>query len=178
MLQRLRTRFQSWVASLNPPPETSPLDGLAMELYTDTARSIVRRAEQIAKEHSQKEVSSAFIVLALIDANAEMSTAIFDRYELNQADLRSKILETIVSGEVSVGDEEASEKMAFSPGAVEVFYRAMKAAYKTRSYYIGSEHLVLGLLHEQHQPELKPLQAVGLSEDAVLQTVVEMTTRD
>jgi len=178
MLQRIRTRFQSWVASLNPPPESSPLDGLAMELYTDTARSIVRRAEEIAKEHSQKEVSSEFIVLALIDANAEMSTAIFDRHELNQADLRSKILETIVSGEVSVGDEEVSEEMAFSPGAIEVLYRAMKAAYKTRSYYIGSEHLVLGLLHEQHQPELKALQAVGLSEDAVLQTVVEMTTLD
>ena len=178
MLQRIRTRFQSWVASLNPPPESSPLDGLAMELYTDTARSIVRRAEEIAKEHSQKEVSSEFIVLALIDANAEMSTAIFDRYELTQADLRSKILETIVSGEVSVGDEEVSEEMAFSLGAIEVLYRAMKAAYKTRSYYIGSEHLVLGLLHEQHQPQLKALQAVGLSEDAVLQTVVEMTTLD
>ena len=65
----------------------------------------------------------------------------------------------------------------FSPGARESIIGSQREARSLRHGYIGTEHILLGLLHEGHGVAAQALQAAGITEEAARQRIVEIVGR-
>ena len=66
----------------------------------------------------------------------------------------------------------------FTSRAIKAIEFAQYAARKLEQDYIGTEHILLGLLHEEGSVAFAALQAAGLSFDAVMQRVEAMVAGD
>jgi len=65
----------------------------------------------------------------------------------------------------------------FSPGARESIIGGQREARSLWHGYIGTEHILLGLLHEGHGVAAQALQAAGITEEAARQRIVEIVGR-
>ena len=66
----------------------------------------------------------------------------------------------------------------FTSRAIKAIEFAQYAARELEQDYIGTEHILLGLLHEEGSVAFAALQAAGLSFDAVMQRVEAMVAGD
>ena len=65
----------------------------------------------------------------------------------------------------------------FSPGARQAVIDSQLEARSLRHGYIGTEHILLGLLHEAHGVTAQALRAAGITEESARRRVVEVIGR-
>ena len=96
------------------------------------------------------------------------------------ADDRRRVKEGIMPGWLPGRSRSGRKKgmfRRFSPGARESIIGSQREARSLRHGYIGTEHILLGLLHEGHGVAAQALQAAGITEEAARQRIVEIVGR-
>jgi hypothetical protein len=96
------------------------------------------------------------------------------------ADDRRRAKEGIMQGWLPGRSRSGRKKgmfRRFSPGARESIIGSQREARSLRHGYIGTEHILLGLLHEGHGAAAQALQAAGITEEAARQRIVEIVGR-
>ena len=102
------------------------------------------------------------------------------RLEPPAADDRRRVKEGIMPGWLPGRSRSGRKKgmfRRFSAGARESIIGSQREARSLRHGYIGTEHILLGLLHEGHGVAAQALQAAGITEDAARQQIVEIVGR-
>jgi ATP-dependent Clp protease ATP-binding subunit ClpC len=153
---------------------TSLLDlgGLSVmyERFTDRARKVMELANQEAKRFHQDFIGDGCILLGLLRAGNGVATNVLKNLHVDLANVRAEVEKLCQSG----ADQVKNGEQAPAPRAKRVVENAMEEARNLNHDYVGTEHLLLGLLHEQDGVAAEVLANLGLKLEDVRKAVLQL----
>ena len=111
--------------------------------FTERARKVVFYAQEEAGRLGENYVSTEHLLLGLVRENDSVAARILDRIGVSLGRIRSEI-----ERQVARGDGRLGQDMQLTPRAKRVIDLAYDEARQLNNNYIGTEHLLLGLIRE------------------------------
>ncbi len=142
------------------------------ERFTERARKVVVKAQDEARFLKQNYIGTEHLLLGLIDEKEGVAARVF--IELGNAfeDIRSAIKEIVTEG-----SSESYEHIPFTPRAKKVLELSLREALQMGHNYIGTEHILLGLLREGEGVAARVLNSLGITLDSVKEKVKELINK-
>lgn len=138
--------------------------------FTERARKVLLLAREEAKIFHHDYVGTEHILLGLIKEGQGVAGAVLQNLGLSFETIRQEI-EKKVSTDY---DYEIVEEIEFTPKAKRVIELAMEEARKFGHNYIGTEHLLLGLLLEEEGVAASVLNNLGVSLAQIQKEIVQL----
>ena len=139
------------------------------ERFTDRARRVVVLAQEEARLLNHNYIGTEHLLLGLI-CEEEGVAARGARVARRLARGRVRQIEEIIGH----GGQSPSGHIPFTPRAKKVLEMALREALKLGHNYIGTEHILLGLIGEGEGVAAQVLQTFGLDLNRIRQAVVQL----
>jgi ATP-dependent Clp protease ATP-binding subunit ClpC len=115
------------------------------ERFTDRSRRVIVVAQDEAREMGHPFIRPEHLALGLLQGEGVARRALSD-FGITYAEVRERVLAVTPAGEARAG-----ERLPFTPEAKKVLERALREALRLKHKYIGTEHLLLGLLRADEE---------------------------
>ncbi len=112
-----------------------------VDYFSDRAKVVLDKALEAARKFKSQQIDTEHLLLGLLEEK-EMAVKIIKSFGIEPDDLRAYIEENIPKGEQEV------QNFDLSPRAKKVLELAFHEARNMEHNYIGSEHILLGLIRE------------------------------
>jgi ATP-dependent Clp protease ATP-binding subunit ClpA len=139
------------------------------ERFTDRARRVVVLAQEEARMLNHNYIGTEHILLGLSREEEGVAARALQSLGISLSDLRSDVREII--GE---GGEAPAGHIPFTPNAKKVLEMSLREALQLGHNYIGTEHILLGLVRQVEGVAAEVLQKRGADLDRVRQTVIQL----
>jgi ATP-dependent Clp protease ATP-binding subunit ClpA len=144
---------------------------VVFERFTDRARQVVVLAQEQARIRGDSFIGTEHLLLGLIEDGECVACRVLTSLEVDLAELRGYI-ET----RVGTGDAPTSGNAPFTPAAKKVLELSLREAISLGHNYIGTEHILLGLIRQGDGLAAQALKELGARQDAVRQRVAELVS--
>src|SRR5437016_45508 len=115
------------------------------ERFTDRARKVMHLANQEAQRFCHEHIGTEHILLGLVKENSGVAANVLQNLNIDLRTVRLEV-EKIVQ---AAADAVPSKKLPQTPRAKKVIEYALEESRKLNHNYVGTEHLLLGLLREE-----------------------------
>ena len=139
------------------------------ERFTDRARRVVVLAQDEARGLKHNYIGTEHLLLGLISEGDGVAAKALETMGIKGEAVRASVIEIIGEGEKPVEGH-----IPFTPRAKRVFELSLREALQLGHNYIGTEHLLLGLLKEGEGVAAQVLTKQGADLAQVRQTVIQM----
>ncbi len=139
------------------------------ERFTDRARRVVVLAQDEARSLNHNYIGTEHLLLGLITEGEGVAAKALESLDINKDAVRAAVIDIIGEGEKPVEGH-----IPFTPRAKRVFELSLREALQLGHNYIGTEHLLLGLLKEGEGVASQVLIKLGADLGKVRQTVIEL----
>src|SRR2546425_394040 len=141
--------------------------------FTERARRVVFFAQEEAGRLGENYVSTEHLLLGLVRENDSVAARILDRLGVSLGRIRSEI-----ERQVTRGDGRLGQDMQLTPRAKRVIDLAYDEARQLSNNYIGTEHLLLGLIREGEGLAGRVLARLGVDLDRTRAEVRSLQDND
>src|SRR5437016_11360149 len=141
--------------------------------FTERARRVVFYAQEEAGRLGENYVSTEHLLLGLVRENDSVAARILDRLGVSLGRIRSEI-----ERQVTRGDGRLGQDMQLTPRAKRVIDLAYDEARQLNNNYIGTEHLLLGLIREGDGLAGRVLQKLGVDLERTRREVMNLQDTD
>ncbi|OGW75872.1 MAG: hypothetical protein A2Z72_04310 [Omnitrophica bacterium RBG_13_46_9] len=138
--------------------------------FTERARKVILLAKEEAKRFNHDYIGTEHILLGLIREGEGVAAAVLASLGLNSDKIRFEVEKLVQPGPATI----VSGDIPFTPKAKRVIELAMEEARELGHNYIGTEHLLLGLLREGEGVASQVLMNLGLDLDKVRMEVMSL----
>ena len=128
--------------------------------FTERARKVVFYAQEEAGKLGENYVSTEHLLLGLVRETDSVAARILDRMGVKLGQVRSEIERQVARGDARLGQD-----MQLTPRAKRVIDLAYDEARQLNNNYIGTEHLLLGLVREGEGLAGRVLMKLGVDLD-------------
>lgn len=142
------------------------------ERFTERARKVVVKAQDEARFLKQNYIGTEHILLGLIDEKEGIAARVFYELNITFEDIRLAVKEVVTEG-----TSESYEHIPFTPRAKKVLELSLREALQMGHNYIGTEHILLGLLREGEGVAARVLNSMGITLDNVKENVKELLNK-
>src|SRR5579872_2206805 len=140
--------------------------------FTERARRVVFFSQEEAGRLGENYVSTEHLLLGLVRENDSVAARILDRLGVSCDTVRSE-----VERQVTRGDGRLGQDMQLTPRAKRVVDLAYDEARLLNNNYIGTEHLLLGLIREGEGLAGRVLAQVGVQLGPVREALKELQSQ-
>ena len=137
--------------------------------FTERARKVVFYAQEEAGRLGENYVSTEHLLLGLVRENDSVAARILDKLGVSLGRIRSEI-----ERQVTRGDGRLGQDMQLTPRAKRVIDLAYDEARQLNNNYIGTEHLLLGLIREGEGLAGRVLSKLGVDLDRTRREVMSL----
>ncbi len=141
--------------------------------FTERARRVVFFAQEEAGRLGENYVSTEHLLLGLVRENDSVAARILDRMGVSLGRIRSEI-----ERQVTRGDGRLGQDMQLTPRAKRVIDLAYDEARQLNNNYIGTEHLLLGLIREGEGLAGRVLAKLGVDLERTRREVMALQDND
>src|SRR5579884_2637425 len=141
--------------------------------FTERARRVVFFAQEEAGRLGENYVSTEHLLLGLVRENDSVAARILDRMGVSLGRIRSEI-----ERQVTRGDGRLGQDMQLTPRAKRVIDLAYDEARQLSNNYIGTEHLLLGLIREGEGLAGRVLAKLGVDLERTRREVMLLQDND
>lgn len=138
--------------------------------FTERARKVIILAKEEAKRFNHDYIGTEHILLGLIKEGESVAAAVLQNLGLSLDTIRLEVEKLVQFGPSTV----VSGDIPFTPKAKKVIELAMDEARRLGHNYIGTEHLLLGLIKEGEGVASHVLMNVGLDLNKVRTEVIKL----
>ncbi len=140
------------------------------ERFTDRARKVMQLANQEAQRFNHEYIGTEHILLGLVKEGSGVAANVLKNLEVDLRKIRLEVEKLVQSGPemVTVG------KLPQTPRAKKVIEYSMEEARNLNHTYVGTEHILLGLLREQEGVAAQVLMNLGLKLEDVREEVLNL----
>ena len=142
------------------------------ERFTDRARRVVVLAQEEARFLNHNHIGTEHILLGLVHENEGVAAQV-----LESLNIRLDAVRREVEGLVGRGESPPSEHIPFTPGAKKVLELSLREAIQLGHNYIGTEHILLGLLREGEGMGCQVLVKLGANLPTVRARVLQLVAK-
>ena len=128
------------------------------EKFSERARRVLSVAQEEAQRLSHSYIGTEHILLGLVREEEGVAAKVLVNLGANLGKVRSAV-EFIVGR----GEQPATSEIKLTPGAKKAIELAIDEARRLSHSYIGTEHLLLGILHEEKGVASSVLDSFGIS---------------
>jgi ATP-dependent Clp protease ATP-binding subunit ClpC len=140
------------------------------ERFTDRARKVMQLANQEAQRFNHEYIGTEHILLGLIKEGSGVAANVLKNLDVDLRKIRLEVEKLVQSGP----DMVTMGKLPQTPRAKKVIEYAMEEARNLNHNYVGTEHLLLGLLREQEGVAAQVLMNLGLKLEEVREEVLNL----
>ena len=139
------------------------------ERFTDRARRVVVLAQEEARALNHNYIGTEHILLGLIQEGEGVAAKALESMGISLDAVRTEVKEIIGSG-----GNPPSGYIPFTPRAKKVLELALREALQLGHKYIGTEHILLGLIREGEGVAAQVLVKLGADLSRVRQQVIQL----
>jgi ATP-dependent Clp protease ATP-binding subunit ClpC len=139
------------------------------ERFTDRARRVVVLAQEEARLLNHNYIGTEHILLGLIHEGEGVAARSLEGLGISLESVRSQVVEII-----GQGSQAPSGHIPFTPRAKKVLELSLREALQLGHNYIGTEHILLGLIREGEGVAAQVLVKLGAELTKVRQTVIQL----
>ncbi len=139
------------------------------ERFTDRARRVVVLAQEEARMLSHNYIGTEHILLGLIHEGEGVAAKALESLDISLEAVRAQVEEIIGQGQ-----QAPSGHIPFTPRAKKVLELSLREALQLGHSYIGTEHILLGLIREGEGVAAQVLQKLGADLNRVRQQVIQL----
>ena len=136
--------------------------------FTPRAEEALRLAQEAAEEMGHGYVGTEHLLLGLLREEEGIA-----HRALTECGLTDELVCTIVQRSVGTGLSGAAPSQGLTPRAKSAVELAVSEAVRTKTGYIGTEHLLMGILREGNNMALRILRTVGVEPRKLYSDVVK-----
>src|SRR3989440_2435765 len=140
------------------------------ERFTDRARKVMQLANQEAQRFNHEYVGTEHVLLGLIKEGSGVAANVLRNLEVDLRKIRNEIEKIVQAGPEMV----TMGKLPQTPRAKKVIEYAIEEARNLNHNYVGTEHLLLGLLREQEGVAAQVLMNLNLKLEEVREEVLNL----
>jgi ATP-dependent Clp protease ATP-binding subunit ClpC len=140
------------------------------ERFTDRARKVMQLANQEAQRFNHEYIGTEHVLLGLIKEGSGVAANVLKNLEVDLRKIRLEVEKLVQSGP----DMVTMGKLPQTPRAKKVIEYSMEEARNLNHNYVGTEHILLGLLREQEGVAAQVLMNLGLKLEEVREEVLNL----
>src|SRR5713101_7155283 len=140
------------------------------EKFTDRARKVMQLANQEAQRLNHEYIGTEHILLGLVKEGSGVAANVLKNLDIDLRKIRLEIEKIVQSGP----DMVTMGKLPQTPRAKKVIEYSIEEARNLNHNYVGTEHLLLGLLREQEGVAAQVLMNLGLKLEDVREEVLNL----
>ncbi|MCK4340856.1 MAG: ATP-dependent Clp protease ATP-binding subunit [Phycisphaerae bacterium] len=140
------------------------------ERFTDRARKVMALANQEAQRFNHEYIGTEHILLGLVKEGSGVGANVLKNLGVDLRKVRMEVEKLVKSGPEMV----TMGKLPQTPRAKRVIEYAIEEARNLNHNYVGTEHLLLGLLREQDGVAAQVLMNLGLKLEDVREEVLNL----
>jgi ATP-dependent Clp protease ATP-binding subunit ClpC len=139
------------------------------ERFTDRARRVVVLAQEEARMLNHNYIGTEHILLGLIHEGEGVAAKALESLGISLEGVRQQVEEIIGQGQ-----QAPSGHIPFTPRAKKVLELSLREALQLGHNYIGTEHILLGLIREGEGVAAQVLMKLGADLNRVRQQVIQL----
>ena len=139
------------------------------ERFTDRARRVVVLAQEEARMLNHNYIWTEHILLGLIHEGEGVAAKALESLNISLEAVRQQVEEIIGQGQAA-----PTGHIPFTTRAKKVLELSLREALQLGHNYIGTEHILLGLIREGEGVAAQVLQKLGADLNRVRQTVIQL----
>ena len=140
------------------------------ERFTDRARHVMQFANQEAMRFNHEYIGTEHILLGLVKEGTGVAATVFKNLSVDLLRVRLEVEKIAQVGP----DWEGAGKLPSTPKAKKVLEYSIDEARKLNHNYVGTEHLLLGLLRDDASVAAQVLLNLGLSLTGVRNEILRL----
>ncbi len=140
------------------------------ERFTDRARKVMALANQEAQRFNHEYIGTEHILLGLVKEGSGVGANVLKNLDVDLRKVRLEVEKLVKAGPEVV----MMGKLPQTPRAKKVIECAIEEARSLNHNYVGTEHLLLGLLREHDGVAAQVLMNLGLKLDEVREEVLNL----
>jgi hypothetical protein len=144
-------------------------EAVMYERFTDRARKVMQLANQEALRLGRESLDTEHVLLGLLNEGSGVAANVLKQLRV---DLRTLRLQVEVLAPSS--DRIVTGKLPLGPQAKKLIEYTLEEARNLNHNYVGTEHLLLGLLREPESLAARALIRLGLSLEEVHDAVIQI----
>jgi ATP-dependent Clp protease ATP-binding subunit ClpC len=113
------------------------------ERFTEQARQVVVLAQDEARQLKHNYIGTEHILLGLLREEEGLAARVLESLDITMEEMRAQVARI-----VGQGDEVTTGQIQFTPRAKKVLELALREALSLGQNYIGTEHILLGLVRQ------------------------------
>ncbi len=139
------------------------------ERFTDRARRVVVLAQEEARFLNHNYIGTEHILLGLLNEGEGIAAKALESMGISLNSVREQVVEIIGQGQ-----QAPTGHIPFTPRAKKVLELSLREALQLGHNYIGTEHILLGLIREGEGVAAQVLQKLGAELQKVRQSVIQL----
>ena len=140
------------------------------ERFTDRARKVMQLANQEAQRFNHEYIGTEHVLLGLVKEGSGVAANVLKNLDVDLRKIRLEVEKLVQSGPEMV----TMGKLPQTPRAKKVIEYSMEEARNLNHNYVGTEHILLGLLREQEGVAAQVLMNLGLKLEEVREEVLNL----
>ncbi|MBI3465151.1 MAG: ATP-dependent Clp protease ATP-binding subunit [Planctomycetes bacterium] len=140
------------------------------ERFTDRARKVMQLANQEAQHFNHEYIGTEHILLGLVKEGSGVAANVLKNLDVDLRKIRLEVEKLVQTGPEMV----TMGRLPHTPRAKKVIEYSMEEARNLGHNYVGTEHILLGLLREQEGVAAQVLMNLGLKLDEVREEVLNL----
>ena len=146
------------------------------ERFTDRSRKVMQLANQEAMRFDHEYIGTEHILLGLVKEGSGVAANVLKNLDINLQRVRREVEQIVQHGPGS--EEVVRGRLPHTPRAKKVIDYSVEEARRLNHNYIGTEHLLLGLLREEEGVAAHVLMNLGLKFDRVREEILNLLGRN
>jgi ATP-dependent Clp protease ATP-binding subunit ClpC len=139
------------------------------ERFTERARQVVVLAQEEARQLKHNYIGTEHILLGLLREEEGLAARVLESLDITVERVRAQVVRIVGSGE-----EVTSGQIPFTPRAKKVLELALREALSLGHNYIGTEHILLGLVRENEGVAARILLDFDADSEKIRNEVIRM----
>src|ERR1700730_7300677 len=139
------------------------------ERFTERARQVVVLAQEEARTLKHNYIGTEHILLRLLREEEGLAAGVLESLDITVERVRGQVVRIVGSGE-----EVTSGQIPFTPRAKKVLELALREALSLGHNYIGTEHILLGLVRENEGVAARILLDFDADSEKIRNEVIRM----
>jgi hypothetical protein len=139
------------------------------ERFTDCARQVVVLAQDEARALKHNYIGTEHILLGLLREEEGLAARVLESLDITVEEVRAQVARI-----VGQGDEVTTGQIPFTPRAKKVLELALREALSLGHNYIGTEHILLGLVRENEGVAARILLDFDADAETIRNEIIRM----
>lgn len=140
------------------------------ERFTDRARKVMQLANQEAQRFNHEYIGTEHMLLGLVKEGTGVAANVLKNLDVDLRKIRLEVEKLVQSGPEMI----TMGKLPQTPRAKKVIEYSMEEARQLAHNFVGTEHILLGLLREQEGVAAQVLMNLGMKLEDVREEVLNL----